>query len=182
MRAWSTRTCQLWPSLLIATSGTVRTDVVDPETVRLEAVTTQSADHGGDGGANSVLASTVLRSLPAANELDLPDQIGQEFELSMDPGVPVTVEKVVAVATSRDRAISTPALAVAAYAARAGRLPRTAGRSRTRLGGPLAAVRRHRRGGRASSDGAEPAHIPRAPDRSVEPRHRRRAPRSRIVG
>ena len=35
---------------------TVRTDVVDAETVRLEAITSRSADHGGHGGENQVLS------------------------------------------------------------------------------------------------------------------------------
>ncbi len=101
---------------------TVRTDVVDAETVRLEAITSQS-------GITVAMAARTRFYLdgaaisPATNELRLSDQIGQEVELSVDPGVPVTVEKVVAVATSRDRAISTPALAVAASVARAASFP-----------------------------------------------------------
>ena len=101
---------------------TVRADVVDAETVRLEVITTQS-------GITVAMAARTRFSVdgasitPATTELHLPDQIGQEVELSMDPGVPVTVEKVVTVATSRDRAISTPALAVAASAARAASFP-----------------------------------------------------------
>ena len=101
---------------------TVRTDVVDPETVRLEVITTQSA-------ITVAMAARTRFSIdgaaitPATTEFHLPDQIGQEVELSLDPGLPVTVEKIVAVATSRDRAISTPALAVAALAARAADFP-----------------------------------------------------------
>ncbi len=101
---------------------TVRTDVVDLETVRLEVVTTQSAITVAMAARTRFWIDGAAIT-PAAHELDLPDQIGQESELSMDPGVPVSVEKIAAVATSRDRAISTPALAVAAFAARAADFP-----------------------------------------------------------
>ena len=97
---------------------TVRADVVDADTVRLEVITTQSQITVAMAARTRFYIDGAAIT-PSRNELHLPDQIGQEVELSMAPGVPVTVEKVVTVATSRDRAISTPALAVAALAARA---------------------------------------------------------------
>src|SRR5829696_5662797 len=58
---------------------------------------------------------------PPTHPLEEPNEIGLKLELELRPGVAVTVEKIVAVASSRDRAISTPALAVTAWAARAAR-------------------------------------------------------------
>ncbi|WP_280503239.1 HAD-IA family hydrolase [Nocardia farcinica] len=48
---------------------------------------------------------------------------GHELTIRVRPGVPVMVEKIAAVATSRDRAISTPALDVASRIGRARRFP-----------------------------------------------------------
>ncbi len=52
-----------------------------------------------------------------------PGLIAHEFDLPTAPGRPVSVEKVVAVATSRDRAQSTPALGARAHLARAPDFP-----------------------------------------------------------
>ena len=97
---------------------TVRTDIVDAETVRLEVITSQSAITVAMAARTRFYVDRAAIS-PATKELQLPDQISQEAELSLGPGVPVTVEKIIAVVTSRDRAISVPTLAVTAYAARA---------------------------------------------------------------
>jgi trehalose/maltose hydrolase-like predicted phosphorylase len=98
----------------------VATGELNADTVLLEAETNQSeiriamaartrvrGNHGG-----SITDRTLIQPTPA--------YVGHEFGLLIEAGVPVTVEKVVAVSTSRDRAISTPALAVTARIGRAG--------------------------------------------------------------
>ncbi len=94
---------------------------ISEDTVCLEAATTQSRVGIAMAARTRVYVDgdpvTVGRRLIDGD----PDQIGHEFELRLDPGVAVTVEKVVAVATSRDPAVSTPSLAVAAWVSRAGR-------------------------------------------------------------
>ena len=49
-----------------------------------------------------------------------PDEVGHDLTIAVTAGLPVAVEKVVAIATSRDRAISTPSLAAVAWAAAIG--------------------------------------------------------------
>ena len=83
------------------------------DTVRLEARTTQSEVGIAMASRTRVYVDgdqvAVGRQLLDGD----PNQVGHEFELQLGPGIVVTVEKVVAVATTRDPAISTPALAVA---------------------------------------------------------------------
>jgi beta-phosphoglucomutase family hydrolase len=87
-------------------------------TVLLEARTTQSQITVAVAACTSVTA-------PDAGRVDIriadgEDSIGQEFSLELVPGRPVVVEKVVAVATSRDRALSNPVLDAAKRIRRAG--------------------------------------------------------------
>ena len=100
---------------------------LDDETVLLETETNQSGIH------IAMAARTRVRREPDARGADRPappkrrllrepGMIGQEFELHLQPGHPITIEKTVTVATSRDRAISSAALAVTARAADADRL------------------------------------------------------------
>ncbi|MEX5296415.1 glycosyl hydrolase family 65 protein [Kocuria sp. CPCC 205268] len=90
-------------------------------TALVEVATSQS------GVRIAVAARTrVLRSGAGERLLSLtpvrpaPGMVGHELLLRMDPGRPVRVEKVVAVVTSQDRAISTPALAATTLLGRAG--------------------------------------------------------------
>jgi len=80
-----------------------------PGTVLLETRTSQSGLH--------VALAARTRAHTGGEPLDAPSRevasggvvIGHDLEIDLVPGRSVTVEKVVAVATSRDRAISTPA-------------------------------------------------------------------------
>lgn len=88
---------------------------LDPETVLYEAITTQSR----------VTIATAIRTrvgVPAdIKRTALTDDhlLGHELVVPLRPAVAVTVEKIAAVATSRDRALSTPADEAAALIARA---------------------------------------------------------------
>lgn len=95
---------------------------IDPETVVLEVVTSQSQVH------IAVAARTRLHAEDPNADADVDavrvieddaGYIGQELVLALRAGHPVTVEKVAAVATSRDRALSSAALSAAAKVARA---------------------------------------------------------------
>ncbi len=99
-----------------------------PETVLLEVVTSQSQVHlalasrtslrdgGGvvlDARAQDPAGTKNIRA-PRRLLLEEPGQVGQEFTLALQAGCPVTIEKLVAVTTSRDRALSTAALSAVA--------------------------------------------------------------------
>jgi trehalose/maltose hydrolase-like predicted phosphorylase len=101
---------------------TVRTEVVDAQTAQLEVITTQSQITVAMAARTRAFVDGAAVTVPT-NDLNLADQVGQEIELRMDPGIPVTIEKIVATATSRDPAISTPSLTAAATAARAPDFP-----------------------------------------------------------
>jgi beta-phosphoglucomutase family hydrolase len=87
---------------------------VDPQTVLLETVTSQSQVHIAVAARTRVRLGS--REVDTRRRLlaDDPAYAGQELELELVAGRPVTIEKVVAVATSRDRATSTAALAARA--------------------------------------------------------------------
>ena len=97
----------------------VRTAAVSDDTVLLETMTNQS---------HITIAMAARTRTFAQGELMTVDQkvledsaaVGHELRLALAPGLPVVVEKIVAVATSRDRAISNPAIAVTSWVARAG--------------------------------------------------------------
>lgn len=82
----------------------------DPETVLLEAVTDQSG----------ISIATVVRTRARGGDTDITPGgrfvtdwalAGHDLTVGVRPGRPVTIEKIAAVATSRDRAVSTAALA-----------------------------------------------------------------------
>jgi trehalose/maltose hydrolase-like predicted phosphorylase len=92
-----------------------RATEINGETVLLEVETTQSGIH--------VAMAQRTRAFRGEDRLDPvmrflgedADRAGHEFELHLERGRPVRVEKVVAVATSRDRAIASPASAVTTW-------------------------------------------------------------------
>jgi trehalose/maltose hydrolase-like predicted phosphorylase len=92
----------------------------DPETVLLEMVTSQSRVH-------IAMASRTRINLGDAGVPDVERRLldddpaygGHEIVLPLRAGQPVTIEKVVAVATSRDPALSTPVLSATDRIARA---------------------------------------------------------------
>ncbi|HET7665461.1 MAG TPA: beta-phosphoglucomutase family hydrolase, partial [Mycobacterium sp.] len=92
--------------------------VVNDKTVRLEVRTNQSGIEIAMAARHHVgPAESVADRRPIADE----SGAGHAFTILLRPGVPVTVEKTVAVATSRDSAISTAALDVDKRIARARR-------------------------------------------------------------
>ncbi|GGG63578.1 trehalose 6-phosphate phosphorylase [Kocuria dechangensis] len=100
--------------------GGATVEDLGPGSVLVDAVTAQSQIH--------IAVAMRTRVLDGAEDLygsmtpvtPAPGVTGHELRIGMEEGVPVRVEKVVAVATSRDRAISTPALAAASALSRAG--------------------------------------------------------------
>lgn len=92
--------------------------VINDKTVRLEVRTNQSGIEIAMAARHHVApAASVTGRRPIADE----SRAGHTFTIRLRPGVPVTVEKTVAVATSRDSAISTAALDVDKRIARARR-------------------------------------------------------------
>lgn len=92
-----------------------RATEINDETVLLEMETTQSGIHIAMAARTRVFRSN--RPLAPTRQL-LTDEAGwvaHEFELALEPGHPVRVEKIVAVSTSRDRAIVSPSIAVATW-------------------------------------------------------------------
>jgi beta-phosphoglucomutase family hydrolase len=96
----------------------VGSSVVNDKTVRLEVRTNQSGIEIAMAARHHVgPAESVTDRRPIADE----SRAGHAFTICLQGGVPVTVEKTVAVATSRDSAISTAALDVDKRIARARR-------------------------------------------------------------
>lgn len=98
----------------------VRTTGLNHDTVLLESVTNQSHITI----AMAARTRTFSQGEPIkVNQKVIDDhsaEVGHELNLVLAPGLPVAIEKVVAIATSRDRAISNPATAVTTWVARAG--------------------------------------------------------------
>ncbi len=97
---------------------------VDPETVLLDMVTSQSRVHIAMAARTRLASASDAEAdaVPEAKRRLLdedPAYVGQEFVLALRARRPVTVEKVVAVATSRDPALSGAALSAAARVLRA---------------------------------------------------------------
>jgi len=88
---------------------------IDDETVLLEMETTQSGIHIAMAARTRVLQGG--RRHPVTRRLLTDDRgwVAHEFELMLEQGRPLRVEKVVVVSTSRDRAIASPALAVSTW-------------------------------------------------------------------
>ena len=90
----------------------LRADDADAETIRLQAETTQSRIRIAQAARTRVLADRA----PVAADRRLvtePGYVAHELDLDLQQGTPVVVEKVVALFTSRDRAISESLLAAA---------------------------------------------------------------------
>ncbi len=85
----------------------------DPQTVLLDVVTSQSGVHIALAARTRFRAGADELSPPRHVVRDGPAYIGHEVSLAMTPGRPVTIDKVVAVATSREPAVSTASLAAA---------------------------------------------------------------------
>ncbi|MDX1885744.1 beta-phosphoglucomutase family hydrolase [Mycolicibacterium sp. 120270] len=92
--------------------------VVNDKTVRLEVRTNQSRIEIAMAVRHDVSPS---ESVTHRQQIAEESRAGHAFTVALQPGVPVTVEKTVAVATSRDSAISTAALDVDKRIARAKR-------------------------------------------------------------
>ena len=95
---------------------TVRADEIGDDTVLLETITSQSRITLAMAARTQVLCDGQPVTVDRHSCDTGADEIGQEFSVNLAPGMPVTVEKIVAIATSRDPAISTPALAVVSWA------------------------------------------------------------------
>ncbi len=92
---------------------------VDPDIVLLEMVTSQSQVHIAMAARTRLPAGDASAGVERRLLDDDPAYVGHELMLELRAGLPVTIEKVVAVSTSRDRAVSSAALSAAARAARA---------------------------------------------------------------
>lgn len=87
----------------------LRAMAVDPETVLLEVATSQSHIRIAEASRTRVLRAGCR--VPVDREVvTAADWIGHDLAVDVDPAEPVIVEKLVAVVTSRDRAISEPAV------------------------------------------------------------------------
>ncbi len=97
----------------------VRAEPVDPETVLLVMETSQSHVQFAEAARTRVLRNhePVETGRQVTAEADW---IGHDFTIEVDSGEGCTVDKLVAVYTSRDRAISEPAVAAVNAVARAG--------------------------------------------------------------
>lgn len=94
---------------------------VASDTVLLDMVTTQSQVHIAMAARTRVVTGVPEASVEVERHLvaDDPAYAGQEFVLALRAGKAVRIEKVVAVTTSRDRALSSTALSAAGQVSRA---------------------------------------------------------------
>jgi beta-phosphoglucomutase family hydrolase len=99
---------------------TTRTEPVDHETVLLETITRQSRITIAMTARTRIYHDDQPVGLERRLHRGGSDEVGHEFSIAVAAGAPVAVEKVVAIATSRDRAVSTPALAVVGWVAASG--------------------------------------------------------------
>lgn len=90
---------------------TVGAEVIDPSTLLVEVETTQSQIRIATASRTVVNGTAVTGTDVTGSTDTVEDRVGHRFELALDDGVPVTVDKIVAVFTSRDRAIASPRLA-----------------------------------------------------------------------
>ena len=88
---------------------------IDAETVLLEMETTESGIHIALAARTRVLRDELPLEAPRHLLTSDAGWVAHEFELQLAPGHPVRVEKTVIVSTSRDRAIASPARAVATW-------------------------------------------------------------------
>jgi alpha,alpha-trehalase len=89
----------------------VSTSELDAETIELRMRTSQSLIHIAIAARNRLVANGASPESDRRT-VDEPRFIGHDITVELGEGVPVTFDKVVAIATARDQAISTPALAV----------------------------------------------------------------------
>ncbi|WP_227492314.1 beta-phosphoglucomutase family hydrolase [Nocardioides salarius] len=90
---------------------TVSTEEVDPSTLLVDVETTQSRVRLAIAARTMVNGTAVTGTEATSSGTAKEEVSGRRFELALEDGVPVTVDKTVAVFTSRDRAISSPRLA-----------------------------------------------------------------------
>ena len=90
---------------------TVTAEEVDPCTLLVEVETTQSQIRIVTAARTMVNGTTVTGTEATGSTDTVEDRVAHRFELTLEDGVPVTVDKTVAVFTSRDRAIASPARA-----------------------------------------------------------------------
>jgi len=88
------------------------------ETLLLEVETNQSGIHIAMAARTRVLRDDVVVDPVRRYLFDDAGWVAHEFVVDLQPGRPVTVEKCVTVATSRDRAVASPARAVATWMTR----------------------------------------------------------------
>ncbi len=101
--------------------GAVTVEDLGPGTVLVDTVTSQSQIHIAVAMRTRVLEENrARRSGSMVTVTPAPRVTGHEMHIGMAAGEAVRVEKIVALTTSRDRAMSTPALAAAGALARAG--------------------------------------------------------------
>jgi HAD superfamily hydrolase (TIGR01509 family) len=93
---------------------------IEPRTVLLEMVTSQSRIHIAMAARTTAHSDGAQLDAPTSLVSDGRLTVGHELNLQMAGGQPVTIEKVVAITTSRDRAISSPAEAARAHLLQAG--------------------------------------------------------------
>ncbi len=91
------------------------TEQVGPETVLLQMETTRSGVHIAMAARTRAFAGTRAVHPERRFESDAAGWVAQEFDLRLEPGHPVRVEKTVAVSTSRDRAVISPPDAVVTW-------------------------------------------------------------------
>ncbi|POH66248.1 glycoside hydrolase family 65 protein [Cryobacterium sp. TMN-39-2] len=93
------------------------------DAVLLEVETTRSGIHIAMAARTRAYSGDTLLEPERRFLTDSSRWVAHEFDLTLESGVPLRVEKVVVVSTSRDRAILSPSMAVATWL---GRLPETA--------------------------------------------------------
>ena len=164
---------------------------IGPDVVRLTVETSQSRIRIAQA---SRVRATVDGIAVEANRqvVDQPGFIGQELRLELREGQTATIEKVVALYTSRDPAVSEPGLAALEAVQQAGSFDRTAGVARGGVAASVVALSRRRRR-RARQPGPAAARLPRPAD-AVPPHDgarcrrtragaaRRGVPRPRLLG
>ena len=93
---------------------------LNSETVLLDTETSQSGIHVVMGARTRVFSEGSRRAPQRHFLRDDAGWVAHELDLQLEPGSPASVEKIVAVYTSRDRAIASPAQAVATTLRRLG--------------------------------------------------------------
>lgn len=93
---------------------------VEPEGIYLHVQTSQSRLEVAEA-ARTELFCDGQRLTPEVHTVEKEDSIGQEFTVNMSEGEPITVEKIVALYTSRDRGITEAAQEARLAAAKCGR-------------------------------------------------------------